>query len=315
MIYAGCSRAFEFRLLYCIQEGGIALRLKGLKPWLFVFPALLIYLAVLFVPTLYSLYLSFFRWNGVSAEKAFVGLQNYKDLLFNDTVFSKALSNNITWTIWSLIIIIGFGLMLALLLNKGIKGKVFFRSIFYFPYVLSGVIVATIWTWIYNPTQGIVNKFLELVGLESLTHTWLADPKTALIAVFVAAVWQGVGQPFVLFLAGLQTIPSDPYEAALIDGASTLQRFRYLTIPLLSETFIIVFAITTVNSMKVYDIIYSMTAGGPAQSTHVLSTWMYYQTFKFSNVGLGSAISMILVLITMIIIIPYVIYTTKKSDA
>ncbi|HUC92876.1 MAG TPA: sugar ABC transporter permease [Paenibacillus sp.] len=284
-----------------------------IKPWLFLLPALLVYLTVIFIPSFYSLYLSFFSWNGVAPAKEFVGLQNYADLIMKDAVFAKALLNNILWSIGSLTIILGLGLSLALLLNKKIKGRIAFRGIFYFPYVLSGVVVATIWTWIYNPMQGFINKALESLGLESWTRAWLAEPKYALAAVFVAAVWQGVGQPLVLFLAGLQTIPADPYEAAIIDGAKPYQRFWYITIPMLRETFIIVVAITMVASMKVYDIIYAMTGGGPAESTHVLASWMYIQTFKFANIGTGSAISMFLVLITMIIIVPYVFYTTKKS--
>lgn len=291
------------------------MNLRAVKPWLFVLPALFIYVVILLLPSLYTFYLSFFQWNGVSPDKKFVGLRNYWDLIVHDKVFSTALFNNIFWTVGSLTIIIGLGLALALLLNKGLKGKLFFRSVFYFPFILSGIVVATIWSWIYHPSQGIINSILESIGLGSWAQAWLGDPKYALTAVFIAAVWQGVGQPFVLFLAGLQTIPEEPYEAATIDGASALQKFRYLTLPMLSETFVIVFATTTVASMKVYDIIYGMTGGGPAESTHVLATWMYYQTFRFSNIGTGSAIAMFLVLITMIIIVPYVYYTTKKSQA
>ncbi|WP_338553616.1 sugar ABC transporter permease [Paenibacillus sp. KS-LC4] len=283
------------------------------KPWLFVFPALFIYTVVIFIPTLYTLYLSFFNWNGVAKEKTFVGLSNYTDLLLHDSVFPRAVANNLLWTLGSLTIIMGLGLMLAILLNQKLKGRIVFRGIFYFPYVLSGVIVATIWTWMYNPTQGFFNKVFELIGLGSWAQAWLAEPKFALYAVFVAAVWNGVGQPMVLFLAGLQTIPQDPYEAATIDGAKPWQMFCFITVPLLRETFVIVVAITMVAAMKVYDLIYAMTAGGPAESTHVLASWMYIQTFKFANIGIGSAISMFLVFITLVIIIPYVYYTTKKS--
>ncbi|GGG08347.1 sugar ABC transporter permease [Paenibacillus abyssi] len=289
------------------------MRIRLMKPWLFIMPALLIYLTVIFVPSLYTLYLSFFNWNGVAPTKQFVGFRNYADLIFRDSVFLKALANNILWTIGSLTIIMGIGLMLALLLNKKIKGRIVFRGIFYFPFVLSGVIVATIWTWMYNPMQGFVNKLLESIGLENWALAWLAEPKIALYAVFVAAIWHGVGQPLVLFLAGLQTIPQDPYEAAVIDGAKPYQMFWNISLPLLRETFVIVVAITMVSSMKVYDIVYAMTGGGPAESTHVLASWMYFQTFKFANIGIGSAISMFLIFITMIVIIPYVYYTTKKS--
>lgn len=289
------------------------MRTGKMKPWLFLSPALLIYMIVIFVPSMYTLYLSFFDWNGVAPQKTFVGLQNYINLMFNDSVFPRALKNNIIWMIGSLILIVGLGLVLALLLNSKMRGRTMFRGIFYFPYVLSGITVATMWTWMYNPTQGFINKVLEAIGLESWTHAWLAEPKIALYAVFVAGLWRGVGQPLVLFLAGLSVVPQDPYEAAIIDGAKPHQRFWYLTVPLLQETFVIVIATTMINSMKVYDIIYAMTGGGPAESTQVLSSYMYYQTFQFANVGIGSAISWFLVLIVMVVLIPYVYYTTKKS--
>lgn len=185
------------------------MRLKAWKPWTFLLPALLIYLVVIVVPSLYTLQLSFYRWNGISPEKTFVGLQNYVYLLTEDTVFGTALRNNVLWLIGSLTVIIGLGLLLALLLNRSLKGRSIFRSVFYFPYVLSGIIVALMWTWLYHPTRGFINALLEGIGLGSLAQPWLADPKTALSAVFVAAVWQGVGLPMVLFLAGLQSIPKD----------------------------------------------------------------------------------------------------------
>ncbi|MDU5947764.1 MAG: sugar ABC transporter permease, partial [Paenibacillus macerans] len=195
------------------------MKLKAWKPWTFLLPALLIYLVVIVIPSLYTLQLSLYSWNGISPKKTFVGLQNYIYLLTEDTVFGTALKNNVLWLAGSLTIIIGLGLLLALLLNRSLKGRSIFRSVFYFPYVLSGIIVALMWTWLYHPTRGFINTVLEGIGLGSLAHPWLADPKTALYAVFVAAVWQGVGLPMVLFLAGLQSIPKDCYEAALIDGA------------------------------------------------------------------------------------------------
>lgn len=289
------------------------MRTRALKPWLFVLPALIIFGIVILGPTIYTLYLSFYNWNGVSADRTFVGFRNYADLILHDSVFPRAIRNNLLWMLGSLTFIMGSGLALAILLNKKMKGRIVFRGIFYFPYVLSGVIVATIWTWMYNPSQGFVNNLLTSIGLESWTRSWLAEPKIALASVFVAALWHGVGQPMVLFLAGLQTIPHDPYEAAIIDGAKPYQSFWYITLPLLRETFIIVIAITMVASMKVYDIVYAMTGGGPAESTHVLASYMYFQTFRYANIGIGSSISMYLVFISMLVIIPYVFYTTKRS--
>ena len=268
---------------------------------------------VIVVPSLYSLVLSFFDWNGVSPDKKFVGLGNYIYLLTEDNVFQTALKNNLIWLVGSMTILIGLGLAFALILNRQLKGRVFFRSVFYYPYVLSGIVVAIVWSWMYHPTKGFITFFIEKIGLEKWATPWLSDPKTALYAVFIAAVWQGVGLPMVLFLAGLQSIPKEPYEAAVIDGAKPFQTFRYITLPLLRDTFVIVFATTMVGAMKVYDIIYGMTGGGPMNSTQVLSSWMYYQTFKYNFIGIGSGDFLVLIFICLMVIVPYVIFISKRS--
>lgn len=285
---------------------------RTLKPIMYMLPALIIYLVVIVIPTFYTLYLSFFQWNGVSAEKIFVGLGNYINLFTNDTVFAKGLKNNIIWTVLSLVFSMGFALLLALMLNKSFKGRALFRSVFYFPFILSNVVVAIIWVWIYHPNMGLLNDLLGNLGIKGLP--WLADPKIALYAVFIAATWQHVGSSMVIFLAGLQSMSKEPFEAAKVDGANSFQAFYNITLPLLRETFIIVFATTLFYSMRVFDIIYAMTGGGPAHSTQVLASWMYYQGFTLNNVGNGSAISMVLLFLVMIIAVPYILWQGKKSD-
>jgi raffinose/stachyose/melibiose transport system permease protein len=292
----------------------VSRRISRWKPWLFLLPALIIYLTVILVPSVYTLVLSFFQWNGASADMVPVGWRNYVDLFTIDTVFRKALLNTFLWTFMSLIVMTSLSLALALALNQKIRGRLLFRGVFYFPCILSGVVVAITWRWMYHPSQGIINGSLELIGLSKLAMPWLAQTSTALGSVFVASVWFGLGQPMVLFLAGLQTIPKEPYEAALIDGASPSQSFRKITIPLLSETFVIVLATVFIAGMRVYDVIFAMTGGGPAESTQVLSSWMYFQSFSFANVGVGSAISWILIALSMIVIIPYVRFTAKRGE-
>jgi raffinose/stachyose/melibiose transport system permease protein len=284
---------------------------KQLKPLLFMAPALVIYLLVIVIPTFYTFYLSLFEWNGVSAEKVFVGIGNYVNLFLNDTVFSKGLKNNVIWTVLSLVFSMGFALILALLLNKSFKGRAIFRAVFYLPFILSNIVVAIIWVWIYHPNMGLINELLNKLGIESVA--WLADPKIALYAVFVAATWQHVGSSMVIFLAGLQSMSQEPFEAAKVDGANSFQAFYNITLPLLRETFIIVFATTLFYSMRVFDIIYAMTGGGPAHSTQVLASWMYYQGFTLNNIGTGSAISMVLLFLVMIIAVPYILWQGKKS--
>ena len=284
---------------------------RTLKPIMYMLPALIIYITVIVVPTFYTFYLSLFEWNGVSVEKIFVGFGNYINLFTNDTVFLKGLKNNVIWTVLSLVFSMGFALLLALMLNKSFKGRALFRAVFYFPFILSNIVVAIIWVWIYHPNMGLLNEVLNKVGIDSIP--WLADPKIALYAVFIAATWQHVGSSMVIFLAGLQSMSKEPFEAAKVDGANSFQAFYNITLPLLRETFIIVFATTLFYSMRVFDIIYAMTGGGPSHSTQVLASWMYYQGFTLNNVGTGSAISMILLSLVMIIAVPYILWQGKKS--
>jgi raffinose/stachyose/melibiose transport system permease protein len=261
---------------------------------------------------LYSTYLSLFRWDGVAPKKIFVGLQNYVVLLTHNEVFWIALKNNAIWLVAALLVPTSIGLGLALVLNSRFRGSHIFRSIFYFPAVLSLAVVGLIWTWIYHPDLGLANQFLDAVGLKILKRNWLSDPQIAIYPVILAATWNAVGLPMLLFLAGLQTIPPEMHEAAKVEGAGPIRRFLYVTFPLLRETTLIVLAITSINALKAYDIIYAMTNGGPANRTQLLSTWMYFLTYNYNEVGLGTAIAVVLFSLTLIFAIPYIRMMTRK---
>lgn len=282
------------------------------KTGLFLFPALFIYIIVVVFPTVYSLFLSFCDWNGLGAKK-FVGLKNYIQLFTSDSVFYTALRNNIIWIILTICLTVLLALLLALVLNRSFRGRIVYRAIFYFPYMLSWIIVGIIWKWMYNPNFGLINQVLGMVGLDSLKGAYLSNTKMALYCVFIAALWQGLGQPMLYFLAGLQTLPNDILEAAKIDGAGKFNLFFRVIVPMLKETFVIVLATQIIASMKVYDIVYVMTDGGPANSTQTLATYMYDQTFTYSNLGVGSAIATVMVLIMMVVIVPYVAFSTKDE--
>ena len=245
-------------------------------------PALLVYCCVVVLPALYTAFLSLFKWNGLG-EKKFVLFRNYVNLFTTDAVFKTALKNNIIWIILTLLFTMTIALLLAMLLNRKFKGRVVYRAIFYFPYMLSWIVIGIIWKWIYNPNIG------------------------------AAALWQGVGQPMLYFLAGLQGIPQELYEAAAVDGAGKVATFFNVTIPQLKETFVIVLATLVIASLKVYDVVYVMTNGGPVNSTQTLASYMYAQTFSYSNLGTGSAIVVVMMVMMMVIIIPYVLYTTKDE--
>ena len=282
-------------------------------PWLFLAPSLAIYSVVVVYPMIYSAYLSLFRWDGISPTKVFVGFQNYVTLLMENDVFWIALKNNAIWLVAALLLPTSIGLGFALLLNSRFRGSHVFRSIFYFPAVLSLAVVGLIWTWIYHPTLGLANQSLSAMGLKGLARNWLSDPQIAIYPVIIAATWNAVGLPMLLFLAGLQTVPLELLEAAKIDGAGPIRRFAHVTFPLLRETTLIVLAITAINALKAYDIVYAMTNGGPANRTQLLSTWMYFLTYNFNTVGQGTAIAVILFSLTLIFAIPYIRFMTRKT--
>lgn len=277
-----------------------------LTPFLFLLPALFFYLIFLVYPMLWSLYVSLFQWDGLSDNMIFVGFGNYARILFEDEIARLALWNNVLWTVGTLVIPTGIGLALALALNRRFRGSVVFRTIFYSPAVLPLVAVGLIWSWMYNPHFGGVNIALKAMGLGWLARGWLSDYDTALAATFVTNVWSHAGFPMILYLAGLQAIPREYYEAAKLDGANAWQSFRHVTLPGLAETHVIVLSLSVIQSFKVFDIIYTMTYGGPGRVTQVLGTWMYFQTFQYYNAGYGAALAWVIAIIVLVIAIPYI---------
>ncbi|MDO4650055.1 MAG: sugar ABC transporter permease [Eubacteriales bacterium] len=277
----------------------------------FLIPAAVIYLSVVVIPVLYSIVISLFKWNGVS-DMEFEGLGNYKALFTSDPVFMTALKNNLIWIVLTVCITMTAALGFAVLLNKQFFGRTVFRALFYFPCVIAPIAVAIIWRWIYNPNIGFLNQFAKVIGW-NFKQTWLSDPKVSLYAVFVASVWQGIGQPMILFLAGLQSVSPDVLEAATIDGAGPVKKFFLITIPLMKQTFVMVLATLITAAMKVYDVIQGLTGGGPNNSTQVLGTYMYTQTFQYNNVGMGTAVAVVMVFMMMVVIIPYILFTAKEN--
>lgn len=284
--------------------------LGGRKRYLFLLPALCIYITIVVVPALYSLFLSFHSWKGGKSEKIFVGFSNYIDL-FKESIFKVAIKNNLIWVALTMIITVSIALLFAMLLNKKMAGRTVVRAVLYFPYILSGVVVGMIWSWVYQPQFGLYNSIMSMLGLDSLKHSWLADTNTSFYAIYLGSMWHTVGQPMVLFLAGLQAVPQELIEAARIDGANGFQIFFRVTVPQLKETFFIVYATQFISALKVYDIVKTMTNGGPAESTNTLATLMVKQTFDFANFGKGAAISWFMIAVLIIVIVPYVIKMTK----
>jgi len=280
----------------------------------FLIPALTIYVLFLIYPILNAVFTSFFQWDGVSPQRVFVGLDNYIYLFTKDDIFWRSLRNSGIWMILSLLIPTTFGLTLALALNQKMVGRSVFRMIFYLPAIVASIAVATIWTWMYNPSLGIVNGVLKQIGLRVFTQDWLGNRNIALYSVFAAYTWMATGPNMVLFLAGLQSVPHDLLEAARVDGANHWAAFWNVTIPSLRPTFVVVIALSIINSLKVFDLIYGMTYGGPGDSTNVLASWSYFQAFSYNRYGFGMAVAVVLLLITLIIVIPYMIWANHGEE-
>lgn len=266
---------------------------------LFVLPAFLLYSLFFIYPFIQSISISLTDWNGVNPHKTFVGLQNYVDML-KDRLMWLALSHNLVWVVIGTIAPIIIGLLLAVLLSSGkTKGRTIFRTIYFMPVVLSPVVVGIIWGWVYNPIFGMLNKILAAIGLDAFSRGWLGDPDLALYMVLIAAIWSYFGFCLVILIAGMQNIDLELYDAANIDGANSWQQFVNVTIPQLGSVLTMIVAYTMIGGFNVFDIVYVMTAGGPANSTELIATYTYKQSFQLNSVGYGATLSMVMTLLSL----------------
>lgn len=293
---------------------------RPLHDWRFqatvlVAPAVAVYAIFAVYPMIDVFVLSFQRWNGLAPTRDWAGLANYRYILFDDPVFWVAFHNTLIWTMLSVIVPPLAGLLLALGLNQKLFGRGTLRVIFYLPVIIASIAVATMWRWMYDPFFGLFNQVLEDLGLRWMIQDWLGDRDIALYSVFVAHVWQSVGFSMVLFLAGLQGVSQSLVEAARIDGAGRWRIFRHVTLPALRPTLTIVLVLSLINSLKAFDIVYGMTGGGPAQSTQMLALWAFNQSMQIFDFGRGSAISVVLLVITILIVIPYLRWTQRRESA
>jgi ABC-type sugar transport system permease subunit len=285
----------------------------GLTPWVFALPALLVYIVFLVYPAFSSLFFSLTDWDGLSPTYNIVGLDNYTAMV-KDPVVIRAAVNNVVWTVVTIAVPVVLGLTLAVMLNGKVRGKPILRMVFYTPGVLPLVAVASIWGWLYNPDYGAVNAALRAIGLDGLAQPWLGQNSTALAAVMVPAIWLRTGFPMLLYLAALQGIPKDQYEAATMDGATRSQQFWHITMPNLKPAHYIVLALSLIDSFKVFDLIYATTYGGPGTATQVMGTWMYFNVFQYYQAGYGTAIAVVITLVAIAVGIPYVRSQTKEHD-
>lgn len=274
--------------------------LAGTTPYLFLLPALTIYGLLVLWPLARLMLLSLQEWNGLTPERKWVGLDNYVALVA-DSSFWLAVGHNLQWLGMAAITVL-LGLVLAVLLFQARpRGRTAYRVIFFLPYTLPIVLVGIVWKWIYHPVWGPLNAALVAVGLGQLAQGWLGQTNTAFFALVMAANWTGYGFCMVMFLAGLSSIERELYEAAQLDGASPWRQFIHVTLPGLANTTNVVVLIVFIATVRVFDIVYVTTGGGPIDSTEVLGTLIYRETFGNQNVGYGAAISVATAAVILIV--------------
>lgn len=260
---------------------------QGLAAALFLVPSLIPLAAFTLLPMATSAVLSLYRWDLLRPPK-FVGLDNYQTLLA-DPLVGDAVRHTLLFIAGYLPLVYAAGLLVALGLNRPIRAAGLFRTVYFLPVVTSWVVVAFIWKWLLNPQDGIVDYLLGRLGIHG--PGWWADPNWALPAVILASAWKDVGFVAVILLAGLQAIPQELYDAASVDGAGALGRFRHVTIPLLSPATFFVLVISLINSFQVFDQVWVMTGGGPAGATSVVVEQIVKNAFAYGRVGYASALS------------------------
>jgi multiple sugar transport system permease protein len=264
----------------------------------FLAPAVVLLLALTVYPLLYVVRISLYRLT--PAGETFVGLENFLRLL-RDPFFFQSLGQTFLFMIGALTLEFLLGLSLALLLDSEIRARGLWRTLFLLPMILPPVVVGVIWRLIYNPSFGVLNGALQLLGVDTARLTWLADPSVALAAIVVVDVWEWTPFVFLILLAGLQAIPEEPYEAARIDGSSAWQTFRHVTLPLLAPAILVALLLRTMDLLRIFDQVFILTQGGPGFATETISLYIYKTAFRFFDFGYAAAMSLVLLVATLVV--------------
>ena len=285
-------------------------RADNLRGWLYVAPFLIAFGMFLIWPTIYGLWMSFTGVSLAGTNDEFIGLDNWAEALGDPQVWSS-LGNTAWFTVLSTVPLVVVALLLAVLVNLGLPGQWFWRLSFFMPFLLASTVVSQFWLWMYNPQLGLINSFLGWFGIDGVA--WLQNPSTAMIAVVITTVWWTIGFNFLLYLAALQNIPDQLYEAASLDGAGGWRKFVSITLPQLAPTTVLVLVLQLLNSLKVFDQIYQMTGGGPGGSTRPILLYIYEVGFTGYRLGYASAISYIFFFLIIIVSIAYMVISSRRS--
>ena len=279
-----------------------AMRSRNVFLAVFILPPLLLYIIFYIWPFLYAFYISLFKWSGYSREMTFCGLENFRDA-FQDEIVWTGLKNNLFFLVWSTLIIFVLSLFFAVCVTRlKIKHPNFFRVVYFFPNTLSIIVVGVLWMLIYNTSFGLLNSLLETLGLSGLIQDWLGDRNMVMSSLVAPQAWMYIGFYMVLFIAAIQNVPEDYYEAATLDGAGQWRQFFSITIPLIWSALRTALVFFVVNAFaRTFALVYVVTEGGPNRASELMTTYLYEQAFKNGKFGYGSAIGVILFAVVCII--------------
>jgi len=280
-----------------------------------ILPTLFIFLILTAYPFVHAFYISMTRWDGFT-EPLFIGLDNFRRIMSDDTVWS-ALRNNVVFMIFTSTLKVALGFMIAIFLRDKFRGVSFFRTIFFLPVVMSFVAVGLIWRFIFNPNLGLINGLLFQLGLSNPRDPilWLGNPTLAMFSIILVDVWRWTGFHVVLFMAGLQTIPNELYEAAVVDGATEWKKFLYITLPMMKGMTMTNFVFCLTGALSVFDLVMTMTAGGPYGSTRVIALYTYEIAFGArSQFGYATAINIMLFFFILIITLTLITLMNRNKD-
>ena len=279
------------------ETGWWARNERLLVPYIFISPNIIVFAAFMLFPILFAFYMSFHEWSLIGVPQ-FNGLDNYVRMV-HDELFWQSLGHTVVFTAGTVPTSIALGLAAAMLLNRELPARGLLRSVIFLPVIVSGVVTALVAAWIFNDNYGVINSLLKAAGLEPIP--WLSSPTWAMPSLIITTLWIRIGFCMVVYLAGLQGIPSEYYDAAQVDGASSWRQFRHITLPLLAPTTFLLLVINVIFSFHVFDLIYVMTGGGPGFSTTVLVQYIYESAFASREMGYASAMGIVLYLLIVVL--------------
>lgn len=269
------------------------------------------YVIWVLAPIVQTMMFSFSAWDGMT-EVRWVGTRNFEDLYF-DSRFWTAVQNNIRWLVLFIIVPVPLGLMIAMLFDQKLPGNKLYKTLLYLPMTLSFVVIAVVWSWIYDPKYGALTTGLQSIGLSHLARPWLSDPSIVTYSLIVAAIWRQIPYIMVLYLAGLKNVPPELIEAAIVDGANRWQRFWKIILPMLKPATIVALTVSVIDSLRSFDIVFVMTGGGPFYTSNVMANYMYIEGFRNYRMGYASAIALIQFAITFGFILIYQRHVLKSE--